>query len=324
MARSYRVFSVTGVIGAALLAVTLGVPGTLRDLAAADDAPSMLQQAEELAAHHRYQEVVDLLGPLVESPTAPAATPESVLELGRAYFHLGRYNEAYDAFKRATEARPAGSEGLEYLEASAYLLDRKDEALALLERVLASGRTDLVLALTLPGERAFLRDPAVWQVLKRYARRLDISLVQGTVMGFPLGTARAEVEQALQDVPRQLDDPDGPASLEVLQLRFSDDGRLAGLALSAEDLLRYTPFRLGLDDGLGWGSAPDEAVERYGAPTTFVPQSDGGVRLTWTFQGWSGTLGFGPPRLPRPAPIGEGRAMLREVELHRAAPIATR
>ena len=323
MGRSYRVSCATCLVGAGrlALALVLSLAGTAHATITAQDAASALERAGELAARHRYQEVVDLLQPLLEERTGGSASPEAVFELGRAYFHLGRYDQAYGAFKRATEARPSSTDGLEYLEASAYLLDRRDEALKVLERILASGRTDLVLALTLPGERAFLSDPEVWRVLDRHARRLDISLVHATVMGVGLGAPRAEIEQALSDVPRRLGDRGGTEP-DLLRLRWDADDRFAGLILRAEDLLRYTPYRLSLDHGLGWGSAPDEVVERYGAPTSFVPETDGGVLMTWAFPGWSATLGFGPPRSPRPAPIGDNRAMLRRVELRRVSPAA--
>ncbi len=323
MRGSYPVSRAIGVVCATLVALALAPVGTAGDGAVADEHGDAVKRAETLAARHRYLEVVELLEPVVGDGTGVPAAPEAAYALGRAYFHLGRYRQAYDALKRAAEVRPSSTEGLEYLEASAYLLDRRKEALTLFERILASGRTDLVLALTLPGERAFLRDPEAWQILTRYARAFDVSLVHGTVMGVALGASRSEVEGRLKDVPRQLDDPDGTTALKVVQLDWDDGGRLAGLVVSAEELLRYTPFRLNLDHGLGWRSAPDDAVEHYGAPASFVPEADGGVRMTWRFPGWSGTLSFGPPRPPRPAPIEDGRALLRRVELRRVAQSAT-
>jgi len=232
MGKCYRVSLLMCVTTAVVLAVGSTLAG--QPAGAEEARTAVLDRAGELAEHHRYQEVVELLEPVLDSPEGALEASAVAFELGRAYFHLGRYDRAYAAFSRVQD--PDHFEGgvvLPYLEASAYLLERKEEALTILERLLASGRTDLELAVTLPGERAFLQDPDVWRLLDRYARGLDVSVVGGTVMGISLGDPRPQAEPVFGEIPTRLDGGDSAAPRTVFEPSWDDTNHLVGIRLHA-------------------------------------------------------------------------------------------
>ncbi len=309
--RSYRELAVV----IALVAVGLSAAATA---AVPEDLGTVLGQAEGLADRHRYREVVELLGAVDRVGLDAESELRLRLTLARAYFHLGRYGDAYGLLGDGVVGLEGSSDAAVYLEASAYLTGRTAVARAVLEQVLAAGQVDLYREVTLPGERGFLGDPEVWEVLTRNARRLVVPIA-GQRDGLQLGSTREAVSTA---VPARLDRLDEGRRLgldagphRVLTLDLGGAERLEGLVIDAGALLRYTPLRLDLGGGLGWWTAPDEAVERLGAPAEFRPLSLGGVRMEWAVEGGRVALEFGPPGAARPSPIDDGRAMLLRVEL---------
>lgn len=273
-----------------------------------------LARSREAAAAHRYQEVLDILEPAAEDQGLDPETRFEVLaEVGRARFHLGRYERAYSAFAAAMELQPGSVEAALYFEASAWLTGRHREALGVLEALLSSGARDLYLAVTLPGEKQFLSDPEVWEVLQRHERPLAVDLKAGVVLGAKLGLNKDTVLAVLPGSP-----PDSGKELAVRvgphvlwALRFGSDDRLEEVLVDAENLLRYTPYRLHFASGLDWRMTPDAARGILGTPVRESTSEDGSRVLTWRHEGVQSSLEFGPPRDPRPAVMPEGTKMLR-------------
>ena len=147
-----------------LFAYALVLPTTT---VVAGDFETALERSREAAAHHRYLEVIEILTPY-NSMDDPEARYITAAEIGRAYFHLGRYSEAHSAFQEAVRLRPQRAETALYLEATSYLLGDRDQAFAIFRAVLSSGARDLYLALTLPGERRFAAEPEVQSIIEEY------------------------------------------------------------------------------------------------------------------------------------------------------------
>ncbi len=284
-----------------------------------------LEEAHRLARSHRYAEVLDLLEPFAgREDLAPAQRFEVLAEVGRARFHLGRYQGAYRAFTGALEIQPQSAEAAVYLEASAWLTGRRRQALGVLEALLATGARDLYLAVTLPGERSFLADPEVWTVLERHERALALDLRRGVALGAALGSARKKVMAVLPGSPpsggRTLVLRAGPRVLWAL--RFDEGDRLQEVLLDAGNLLRYTPYRLQFACGLDWRMTPTAAVQVLGPPAREEPAGKDGRVLTWEFGTVRATLQFGPPRAPRPPVFPEGSQVLRMLRLVRVSPVS--
>jgi len=110
--------------------------------------------------------------------------------------------------------------------------------------VLHSGATDLYLAVTLPGERAFLADPEVWSLLESHAVPLELDLEEGRFRSVRLGDDRRAVERALGASPGSaisgtLIARAGPHM--IWALTFAPDGALDEILVDTDRLLRYTP-----------------------------------------------------------------------------------
>ncbi len=273
-----------------------------------------LARAREAAAAHRYQEALDILEPAAEDETLDPGTRFEVLaEVGRARFHLGRYKGAYNAFAAAMKLQPGSVEAALYFEASAWLTGRHREALGVFEALLTSGARDLYLAVTLPGEKQFLSDPEVWEVLQRHERPLAVDLKAGVALGAKLGQKKDVVLAVLPGSPpdsgRELAVRVGPHVLWAL--RFGSDDRLEEVLVDAENLLRYTPYRLHFASGLDWRMTSETARKILGDPVRESTLDDGSRVLTWTHEGVQSSLEFGPPRDPRPVVMPEGTWMLR-------------
>ncbi len=279
-----------------------------------------LEEARRLALSHRYGEVLELLEPFVGRDDLSSAERFEVLaEVGRARFHLSRYPGAYGAFAEALRIQPQSAEAAVYLEASAWLTGRRRQALSILEALLASGARDLYLAVTLPGERSFLADPEVWAILDRHGRFLAVDLRRGVALGAALGSTREAVMAVLPGSPpaegQELVLRAGPRILWAL--RFDPRGELAEVLLDAENLLRYTPYRLRFACGLDWRMTPGAAVQVLGRPLKDQRPAEGRRVLTWQFGEVHASLEFGPPAEPRPPVFPEGSEVLRILRLAR-------
>jgi hypothetical protein len=294
--------------------------------AGADCQPDLgraLAEVEDLARQHQYRQIVELLAPF----TAEAAThadPESAYaisaELGRAYFHLGSYPTAYQHFRTAVQINPQRVETALYLQASAYNIGKRDEALAIFREVVRSGAQDLYLAITLPGERAFLSDPEVWRIIEENARSISIDLHRHTFNGIGLGRHRSVVEGLFGATSasaggRTLSARAGPRSIWAFQ--FSANDQLEAVTIQAENLLRYTPYRISFSSALDWRISPAQAMSFLGPPQKTFSSSDEQLELSWISGQSRLTLSFGPPAMPRPALLREGSAILKMVTLQR-------
>ncbi len=283
-----------------------------------DDLDQRLELARDLAGQHRYQEVVDLLAPSADLPLADELRYAVDAELGRALFHLGQYDPARQWLERAVAARPDRVETAIYLEGASYLSGHREQAVAILGELLRAGATDLFLAVTLTGQRSFLRDPAVWSTLEAHQVDLEMGLAEGRFRSVRLGQQRAAAEQALGGDRRgsgaaSLVARAGPKQLWVLS--FADDGRLREILVDADSLLRYTPFRLRLGEGLDWRATPQVARALLGPPERTTGAADDLELLTWRLGQVTATLGFGPPVEPRPLPLAGAATSLRLVVL---------
>ncbi len=281
-----------------------------------------LEQARQLVAQHRYSEVIELLEPFaqLDDPETQYAVSS---ELGRAHFHLGDYSTADALFRNAVRLRPRRVESALYLEATSYLTGHREQAYRILREVLASGATDLYLAVTLPGERAFLADSEVRRILGDMSRPIDIDIDRGSVLGVEIGNSRADVEQELSIDPG----PAPPSSALTASagpyltwaFGFGDDGALLEIIVYNEHLLRYTPYRMSLGRGLDWRATPATATRTLGAPTSTSHDGDDVAVMAWNRGGIELTLEFAPPREPTPPGIDGPGPMLQVLRM-RAAP----
>jgi tetratricopeptide (TPR) repeat protein len=286
---------------------------------AAGDFESTLDRAREAALDHRYVEVIELLTPF-NAVSDQETRYITAAEIGRAYFHLGRYREAHQAFRQAVRLRPERVETAIYLEATSYLVGEKDQAYAILREILKSGAHDLYLAVTLPGERSFTVDPEVQAIISEFAVPLEVDPKRAEVLGLSLGDQR---EMAIEHLGVQLTSADaraltasaGPALIWALV--FDDGQELDEVLLQAENLLRYTPYRLRIGDSLDWRATPAVAIAAFGPPERTSSSVDEGITMTWGHFEHELILDFGNPRHPRPLAIPEGVAMLRGVQLKR-------
>jgi tetratricopeptide (TPR) repeat protein len=289
--------------------------------AAGDDFASALESAREAARAHRYHDVIELLTPF-NATTDPEIQYITAAEIGRAYFHLGQYQLAHRAFRQAVRIHPELVETAVYLEATSYLVGDTAQAFAILTELLRGGARDLYLAVTLPGERRFLDEPEVQSILDRHSVPLEIDVERGALLGVALGVDRETAVAALAAVSA---DPNAPALTAsagpalIWAFVFDSDRRLAEIIVQAENLVRYTPYRLQLGPAIDWRAAPATVIASWGQPATTAVAADGGVSMTWEHQDYDLTLDFATPRQPRFPGISEGAAMLRSVHLERRA-----
>ena len=308
-------FIVKSPIRSATLAVVLASSA----MAQTGDFESALELARQAAIAHRYEQVIQILTPFnaLEDPESRYIT---AAEIGRAYFHLGRYREAHQAFLQAVRLRPERVETAIYLEATSYILGDREQAYSILREILKSGARDLYLAVTLPGERRFLSDPKVHEITEEYAVPLDVDFLGGSMLGIALGENR---ETAIKKLEARSSDPSstaltasaGPALIWAFV--FDAEQRLEEIVIQADHLYRYTPYRLRFDRELDWRLTPAAAISAWGPPKHTETSSEDEMIATWQFDGHRADLLFARPRQPRPPGVAEGVAVLRSLQLSR-------
>jgi tetratricopeptide (TPR) repeat protein len=301
------------------LSISILVALVPANLLAESDFESALEKARVAGTDHRYAEVIEILAPF-NAVSDSETRYITAAEIGRAYFHLGRYHEAHRAFRQAVQLRPQRPETAIYLEATSYLVGDKDQAYAILREVLKSGARDLYLALTLPGERQFASDPEVQAIVNEFVIPLEMEIDRGKMLGVSLGDRR---EDAVKRLEARSSSPAAPVLTAhagpalIWAFLFDGDQRLDEILLQAENLLRYTPYRLQFEDGLGWDTTPAAAIAAWGPPDETSTSVDDGITMTWKKPDSILVLDFGRPRRPRPPTVTEGAAMLRTVQLQR-------
>ena len=283
----------------------------------ANDFEAALERAREAGLSHRYDEVIELLTPF-NADGNPEIRYITAAEIGRAYFHLGRYGEAHRAFREAVRLHPERAETAIYLEATSYLMGNSEQAYAILREILKSGASDLYLAVTLPGERRFLADPEVHQIIEEFSVDLAINVEEARILGVGLGDSRSD---AVDRLVAQSSDPEAPSLTAsagpalIWAFVFDAEQQLEEILLQAENLYRYTPYRLRFDDENDWSLTPAAAIASWGPPSQTAASQEGGIAISWEYPGHRLTLDFGRPRPPRPLGLPEGAAMLRTVQL---------
>jgi tetratricopeptide (TPR) repeat protein len=283
-----------------------------------------LERARQAGLQHHYQMVIEILTPFNAIDDAEARYITAA-EIGRAYFHLGRYHEAHQAFRQAVRLRPERPETAIYLEATSYLVGDTEQAYTILREILKSGARDLYLAVTLPGEKRFLADPKVHEITEQFAVPLEIDVESGRVHGVGLGESRAI---AIEKLEASSSDPNssaltasaGPAVIWAFV--FDDQHNLEKIIVQAEHVFRYTPYRLRFDQGLDWKLTPAAAIAAWGPPVRTEPSGDDGMAVSWQFESHRLDLHFGKPRRPRPPGIADGVAFLRTIQLTRQSAVS--
>lgn len=249
----------------------------------------------------------------------PEAQYVVTAEIGRAHFHLGNYGAANIAFRKAVSLRPQRIETALYLQATSYLIGDRNQAYAIFREIVASGATDLYLAVTLPGERAFLSDPEVRSILDEGATTVAVDLDRGSLLGVELGRPRAEVEKTLGVAPDTTGDTLTARAGPYLTwaFGFDDEGNLDRVMLHNEHLLRYTPYRVEFDSAIDFRSTPEAATAALGAPASTSTSGDDVVVMVWKRATVKLTLEFAKLRSPAPIGVSQDRPMLRVVRLER-------
>jgi tetratricopeptide (TPR) repeat protein len=282
----------------------------------AQDFQAALDHARQLAEEHRYQDVIDVLGAF-DDLEDPEARYVVAAELGRAHFHLGDYEAADAAFREAVVLRPQRAETALYLQATSYLTGNRAQAYAIFREIIASGATDLYLAVNLPGERLFLADPEVWSILNELARTVNVDVDRGALLEVEMGMPRTEVL-------RRLGAPPGPVG-EALTARagpylswvfaFDEADALTQIMLHNEHLYRYTPYRLQFSDQLDWQATPAAATRTFGAPVSTSRSDDEIVIMVWERDRVRLTFEFAQPRSPTPPGLAVDEPVLRVVRM---------
>lgn len=289
------------------------------ETASESDFEAALERARRAGLEHRYGEVIEILTPF-NTVRDPEVRYVTAAEIGRAYFHLGHYEEAHRAFREAVRLHPERVESAIYLEATSYLMGDVDQAYAILREILRSGARDLYLAVTLPGERQFLADPEVHEMIEEFAVTLKVDVERARVLGVGLGDSRDAAVEALDAPSSDSNAPSlsasaGPAP--IWTFTFDAQQRLREITLLADNLFRYTPYRLQFGGGLDWRLTPAAAIAAWGPPSHIASSDEQTVVASWDHAGHRLTLEFGHPRPPRPPGVQEGAAMLRAVQLTR-------
>jgi tetratricopeptide (TPR) repeat protein len=282
-------------------------------LAQLEDLETTLEEVDELARSHRYEEVIDRLAPIEGLSERPEVRYMVAAELGRAMFHLGRYPEAHQRFRQAVLIHPERIETALYLQATAYLLGERDQAFAILRELLRGGARDLYLAVTLPGERLFLADPEVWAAIDEFAVPVAVDLELGGLLGVTLGDDRGQVESALGaggagNTGKVLTAQAGPHLIWAFS--FSDADRLTEATLYTENLVKYTPYRPRFGE-VDWQSPPSAVIAALGPPDDTSTDDARNLVMIWHMQSLELTMIFGHARPPAPPVLPEGAAMLR-------------
>ena len=288
----------------------------------AQDFEAALDHARQLAEEHRYQDVIDVLGAF-DSLEDPEVRYVVAAELGRAHFHLGDYEAADSAFREAVVLRPQRAETALYLQATSYLTGNRAQAYAIFRELIASGATDLYLAVTLPGERLFLADPEVWSIVEELARTVKVDVDRGALLEVEMGMPRTEVLQ-------RLGAPPGPVG-EALTARagpylswvfaFDETDSLTQIMLHNEHLYRYTPYRLQFSDLLDWQATPTAATRTFGAPVSTSGSEDELVVMVWDRDTVRLTFEFAQPRSPTPPGLAADEPVLRVVRMEAVAQV---
>jgi len=277
-----------------------------------------LATARELAEVHRYRDALLILEPLVTDDLRNEISWEITAEAGRAAFHQGQYRKADTLFRRVVQARPIVVEPALYLEATSYLLGDHRPAFSIFEAILRSGARDLYLAVTLPGEKRFLAEGEVQDLLKKYAVPLKVQPASATIQGVRLGQQRTEISSGLGV-------PAAPTKTSTLVARagplltwifsFDDDDLLTQIVLDADHLHRYTPYTLDLAGGISWTSTPLSCIQLLGQANTTSTTDDDALIMTWVFPKTYLDLVFS-----RPASSAEEVATLEMIRMYRRPP----
>jgi tetratricopeptide (TPR) repeat protein len=292
---------------------------TCAGFGAAATVDETIATAQRLASQHRYTEVIDLLSGLEDTPANPELRYIVAAELGRAYFHLGRYQEADLLFRRAVSIHPDRAETALYLEASAYLMGDLEQALLILTEIIKSGGRDLYLAVTLPGERRFLAEAEVWEVLEANGISMALDLDNGSLFGLSMGEPRSKVAATLGSSPSTAEGPALTAHAGphlVWGFAFDDRDRLSEIVIHVENLIKYTPYRLGFGAS-DWRTSPAEFTALMGPTSITSTDEENVLVMSWERPGWAVSAAFGHPRPPRPPGLAPGVAMLRLIRIKR-------
>jgi tetratricopeptide (TPR) repeat protein len=280
------------------------------------DFDSTVATVQQLVLNHRYREVLDLLEPLEEQTENRETRYIIAAELGRAYFHLGEYPEAHLHLRHAVTIHPERIETALYLEATSYLLGDRAQALEILRALLRSDARDLYLAVTLPGERQFLADPEVWQLLEEHAIDVEIDIARGRIGSVALGEDRRTVARALgapDDASQgSLTARAGPRP--IWWYGFSEADQLTEVVLYNENMAKYSRYRLRIGN-LGWRATPAALTAALG-PADSLNAGDG-ITMGWRLPELTLEVAFGHPRAPRPPLVGEHVAMMLLVRVVR-------
>jgi hypothetical protein len=195
-----------------------------------------------------------------------------------------------------------------------------EQAYAILREILKSGARDLYLAVTLPGERQFLADARVREIIEEFSVELPMDILQAKIFGVALGDSRSD---SVDKLGARSSDPEAPTLTAsagpalIWAFVFDAEQQLSEILLQAENLYRYTPYRLRFDESLDWSLTPAAAIASWGPPSDTADSRKDGIILSWDFPGHRLTLDFGRPRAPGPPGLTEGAAMLRTLQLTR-------
>ena len=296
------------------LVVTIVLVGGIGRCEDFDDA---LARARETAQRHRYAETIEILLPFADSDN-PEVKYITAAEIGRAYFHLGRYKPANRAFREAVAIHPEKPETAIYLEASSYLIGDTQQAYLIFEELLRSGAHDLYLAVTLPGSRRFLAEPEVRALLAEYAAPLAVDAREARAMGVRLGESHDVVIERLgaasaDPSARTLTAEAGPAV--IWAFAFDTQQHLTEIVLFAGNLLDYTPYRIRFAAGIDWTATPAAAIAAWGPPASIHTNTGGNLIVVWDFGTHNLRMTFGEPGNSRPPDLPEGAAMIRSLRL---------
>ena len=284
------------------------------------DLDAALEQARQLVEQHRYRDVIDIFEAFQDLDDTESRYIVAA-ELGRAHFHLGDYVAADAEFRTAVTLRPQRPETALYLQATSYLTGNRDQAFAILREILASGATDLYLAVTLPGERLFLADPEVWSIIDEFSRPVAVDVVRGSLLDVEMGLSRPEVVRRLGASTGPSGDALTAHAGPYLSWVFAFDagGSLDRVMLHNEHLYRYTPFRLRFSEQLDWRATPTAATRAVGAPVSTASADGEVVIMVWDRGSVRLTFEFAPPRSPAPPGLSSDEPVLRVVRMEAAA-----
>ena len=282
----------------------------------AEEFASALDRAREAANRRQYERVIEILTPY-NNLTDPETEYVVAAEIGRAHFHLGRYDTAYRAFRTAVRIHPERVETAIFLEAAAYLVGNTGQAYLIFQELVTGGARDLYLAVTLPGARKFLVEPKVVEILHENAVALPVDAARGSVFDLRFGGSRRDVANALgapfgESSARSMTAQAGPAV--IWEFVFDFQNRLIEVVLQVEHLELYTPYRLELGGSTRLQTTPAALVAVLGSPHRTDPKDDGTIVMEWLFEGHKALATFGRPEI-RLTQTPPGSAILRTLHL---------